>query len=116
MYYILTNDLHPIECGVQEWAAWCQKHHDRRSLGRTTIGKALVSTTFLGLDHSYGQGHPILWETMVFDPQEAGDSVYCERYTSREAAAQGHARVVAALLSGKTPEEIGDCDCVCDDD
>jgi hypothetical protein len=54
-----------------------------------------VSTVFLGLDHSWDAGPPVLWETMVFGLP--GDEEICERYTSREAAIAGHNRIVAEL-------------------
>lgn len=46
-----------------------------------------VSTVFLGLDHSFGGGPPILWETMIFGGPHDG---YQRRYTSRDAAFIGH--------------------------
>lgn len=35
-------------------------------VGEDVIGPSRVSTVFLGLDHGYMGGPPILWETMVF--------------------------------------------------
>jgi hypothetical protein len=59
-----------------------------------------VSTVFLGLDHSFGNGPPVLWETMVFGAD--GDEQHCERYTSFEAAVTGHERNVEKYL-GRNP-------------
>jgi hypothetical protein len=42
---------------------------------------------FLGLDHSFRQGPPILWETMVFGGPLDGEMM---RYTSRAEAFDGH--------------------------
>jgi hypothetical protein len=60
-----------------------------------------VSTTYLGLDHSFGRhgGPPIIWETMIF----AGDcmGVNTWRYATRPAAMHGHARVVAAVAAAQ---------------
>lgn len=39
---------------------------DDRIVGRTICGRSVVSTVFLGLDHSFGGKVPVLWETMVF--------------------------------------------------
>ena len=51
----------------------------------------LVSTVFLGIDHSFGEGPPILWETMIFDgPHDQ----FQERYTSKEEAIAGHERAM----------------------
>jgi len=35
-------------------------------VGHDMIGRYSVSTVFLGLDHGWGSGPPILWETMIF--------------------------------------------------
>ena len=62
------------------------------------------------IDHQFGNGPPVLWETMIFRKSTKESDLYCERYTSRQAALEGHARVVTALLAGKTPEQLNDCD------
>lgn len=46
-----------------------------------------VSTVFLGIDHSWGNGAPILFETMVFGG--VLDS-YQRRYSTYEQAEAGH--------------------------
>ena len=46
-----------------------------RKVAETEIDKLQVSTVFLGLNHNFGEGPPILWETMVFVPVQ--DACYC---------------------------------------
>jgi hypothetical protein len=46
-----------------------------------------VSTVFLGLDHAFRGGPPVLWETMVFGGVLDGEM---DRYTSKAAAFAGH--------------------------
>lgn len=78
---------------------------------RSTGGGIEVSTVFLGMDHAFLDGPPVLWETMVFaedallkrlmELSETDDrsiiARFCgmidiqKRYTSREAALAGHA-------------------------
>lgn len=59
-----------------------------------------VSTVWLGLDHSFGEGEPLIFETMVF-PCDAEGRVTdwgdkdCERYSTEAAAKAGHAAMVA---------------------
>ncbi len=81
---------------------------DRRILARSVVGERLVSTVFLPIDHAFGDGPPVLWETMVFW-QKAGQAMrttdFQRRYTSCEAALQGHAETVGALERGEEPEE-----------
>lgn len=61
--------------------------------------KIRISTVFLGLDHQYGSGPPILWETMVFGGVLDG---FQERYATKAEALAGHQEVcrqVAATLT-----------------
>jgi hypothetical protein len=65
----------------------------KRTVARTVIttdrGRVEVSTVFLVLDHSLGDGDgpPVLWESMTFGGL---DDMACRRYTSRAAALVGH--------------------------
>ena len=66
-------------------------------LKQTTLKNGVfVSTIFLGLDHSWGGGAPILFETMVFKNKSI-DATYDsdqERYTTYKEAMAGHKRWV----------------------
>ena len=61
-----------------------------------------VSTVFLGLDHRFGNGPPLLFETMVFDDYGGGDQW---RYSTWAEAVQGHNQAVAQLK-----ERVGSAD------
>lgn len=83
----------------EEWVAGfsLDRHVDLTDLG--TLGR--VSTVFLGLNHAFGDGPPLIFETMVFGgPMDE----YMERYSTEEEAAAGHAFVVQALMF-YTPEK-----------
>src|SRR5258705_6138330 len=69
---------------------------DDKRVAETTVGELWVSTVFLGLDHSYLDGPPILFETMVFPSKSKGDfgDNLCWRYPTKVAAAAGHAFLV----------------------
>jgi hypothetical protein len=59
-----------------------------------------VSTVWLGLDHSWGYGPPLFFETMIFGLKgELAD--YQERYSSEDAARKGHERAVNLLVTGQ---------------
>lgn len=58
----------------------------------------LVSTVFLAIDHAFGDGPPVLYETMVFGAREE-DSQW--RHTTRERAKIGHEVIVAAVRRRK---------------
>lgn len=101
-HYIL-NGHDVIKADLMEWAGWLEKA-DRHVAG-TTVGGVRISTVFLGLDHQYGDGPPLLFETMVF-AGEPGDDCYCDRYSTWDEAAAGHAKAVQWVRDGmKEPRE-----------
>ena len=55
-----------------------------------------VSTVFLGLDHRWGGGPPVLWETLVFGGVLDGEM---DRYTSRAAALAGHQAMCQRVMA-----------------
>lgn len=60
------------------------------------IEEVRTSTVFLALDHSLGDGEPVLFETMVMGGVNDG---YQERYTSYALAMAGHRRIAAQQLA-----------------
>ncbi len=75
------------------WAAWMETA-DRR-VAHDSRGGVTVSTVFLGLDHSFGSGPPMLFETMVFHDGRTG--VCCERYATWDDAVAGHKAMCAKV-------------------
>jgi hypothetical protein len=66
---------------------------DYKRVARTEIGKVVVSTVWLGLDHNHtGRGPPLIFETMVFGAKE---EEHCERYSTQAEALDGHEAAVA---------------------
>ncbi len=54
-----------------------------------------VSTVWLGLDHNWGDGPPVIFETMVFaNPWNSRDLDSC-RYRTEADAMEGHAKMAA---------------------
>jgi len=98
--YILNADGDPVPCdNILEWGKWMETA-DRHVADDELDGGVRVSTVFLGLDHAFHGPPPILWETMVFGgPHDQ----YMDRYSSREAAIEGHKRVVQ-MASSPTAE------------
>lgn len=63
--------------GLFEWAEDMKKL-DRR-IQQTTLNNGLwISTVWLGLDHNYWGGIPLIFESMVFNKER--ESLDCERY------------------------------------
>lgn len=93
MQYVLNEHGEAKPCeDLLEWGRWMQKAE--RHIGDDHVGEVHVSTVFLGLDHSFGDGPPILWETMIFGGEH---DQYQERYTTREVALAGHAKALAMV-------------------
>jgi hypothetical protein len=62
--YILDGRRRPVLCrDLREWGRWMEENRIR---WLTEVRGFTISTIFLGLDHRFGPGPPVLWETMVF--------------------------------------------------
>lgn len=87
-------DGNPIE--MLEWAELFEDDSYKR-VALDEIGDVQVSTVWLGLDHNWADGPPIIFETMVF----GGDMDQCmQRYSTKEAALQGHQLLVDHIRGG----------------
>jgi hypothetical protein len=62
--------------------------------------KHFVSTVDLGLNHRFGAGEPLWYETMIFEGEDRQD-LYCDRYTTKEEALAAHEKLVEDINSGK---------------
>ncbi len=89
--YILEGKKPKLVEDMVEWGIWFESA--KRHVAETTLPNGVsVSTVFLGLDHSFGDGEPILFETMIFGGKH-GD--YQERYSTWEEAEAGHKKALA---------------------
>jgi hypothetical protein len=76
--YILKDKVPiPIE-DIREWAR--QFDDDQRLVQRDEYGDITVSTVFLGIDHSFGEGRPLLFETMIFGGEHDGYQTRCSTW------------------------------------
>ncbi len=85
-YYVLDGH-NPKE--VDDILGWAASFEDTKSrvVDQTKIGESEISTVFLGLNHRYGEGEPLLFETMIFGGKEDG---FQERYSTWDEAVKGH--------------------------
>lgn len=91
-YYILGGrDGHqPIAVDLHQWAIWMEDNRTKRHVADETFNGVRISTVFLGLDHNhFGDGPPLLFETMVFSGA-LNESM--ERYSTWIEAEEGHAK------------------------
>lgn len=101
--YILNDQNEPVPCeDLMEWGTWLRENFEKRRIAWTEDKKYHVSTVFLGLDHGFGYGDPILFETMVFGNEDNGSISHMEldmeRYATYAEAVEGHARMVQRWL------------------
>jgi hypothetical protein len=99
-YYILKDGEPAQVKDVITWGHWFQNADDQRRIAVDEIGDVRISTVFLGLDHGWNGGPPILFETMIFGGDHDG---YQERYATRTEALEGHARAVVLVKQTDWP-------------
>jgi len=89
MYY--NTDGKPMT--MLKWAKAFEKNRwqIRTVLWRGTI---VVSTVWLGIDHSFGMGKPLIFESMVFCKLCDGLEADMERYSSKRSAQRHHSILV----------------------
>ena len=61
-------------------------------VAKTQAGGYTISTVFLGFDHQFGDGPPLIFETMVFGDGPLDNE--CDRYPTEADAVEGHAKMV----------------------
>jgi hypothetical protein len=103
-YYVLDGHT-PRQVPMERWAELTnhrfratRPEDDPWRVAWTPLGDGAVtvSTVFLGLDHAWGDGPPMLFETMIFGGGDEWDQLQW-RYTSWDDAEAGHAAVVERL-------------------
>ena len=91
--YILKDKI-PVLCEDREDLINCF-NIDMRRVAKDKIGDTEVSTVFLCIDHSFGAGPPILFETMVFGGPLDQEM---KRYSTYEEAEKGHKEMCERVL------------------
>lgn len=95
--YILQGHT-PVAVPMQQWASWLEADVRHRRIAATSVGGSWVSTVFLGLDHNFGEGPPLLFETMVF---EGPLDQRMQRYSTWEEAERGHYEMVLQVQASQ---------------
>jgi hypothetical protein len=111
-FFILgpNHEIVPVR-DAHEWARMFEDSKMRR-VAQTSINGLWISTIFLGIDHRYGPGEPLFFETMIFrDQDNAPPEIYFEqiqnwcadyqmRYSTWDEAAKGHEQIVTVIREG----------------
>jgi hypothetical protein len=100
MYYVLEGKRVRPAADMAEWA---RMFAAARQVARDELGGCLVSTVFLGIDHQFfGNGPPLLFETMLFTP----DGEEMVRYSTWEQAERGHAAMLARVRAAAAEADL----------
>lgn len=84
--YVLNDKREAVP--TDDVLAWARMFEDgeARRVARTQVGPLSISTVFLGLDHAFGEGPPMLFETMVFGLPDGGEDMdRCSTWAQAEA-------------------------------
>jgi len=90
-YILKGKKAIPCHDTIIEWAQWWSNAN--RVVKQTEVAPSVtVSTVFLGLDHQFGDGDPLLFETLVIGGHRNGEM---DRYSTWDEAVREHDRIVA---------------------
>jgi len=91
--YILEGKTPVPVDDLMTWALWFEKAD--RHVAKNQIGEAFISTVFLGLDHSWEKGEPLLFKTMILGGSLDGEQ---ERTSTWEQAEEAHKRMIDRVM------------------
>lgn len=98
-------DLEDRPCTVGRWAELFEERLDKGNawkVGDTRKAYVDISTVWLGMNHGFGGGPPMIYETMIFGGSLDG---WVDRYSTRGSARIGHADAVRkAFAWWRNPE------------
>ncbi len=80
--------------GPDAWREWTKdsENRDIKMVDHTVLKTGyLVSTIWLGLDHQWGSGPPLIFETRVFCGEQP---ISTHRYSTEAEARAGHAQMI----------------------
>jgi hypothetical protein len=78
-----------VPVGLLVWAKWFETAD--RVVAKTTTPNGDVSTVFIGSNHQFGEGPPLIFETMIFGGTHDQE---CWRCTTYDQAEDQHQRAI----------------------
>lgn len=90
-------DGEPVLCRDHiEWGNWFANAD--RIVARTVVGDREVLTLFTGIDHNFGHGTPLVYESVVFVGDGVDEDMNVKaRYPTRGEALKGHETIVDVI-------------------
>jgi hypothetical protein len=109
-------DRHGMPISLERWAELFNDLKNR-VVASDYINDIWISTVWLGLDHRWGPGPPLIFETMVFNSgvhnfQSRWHDIEMRRYTTEADAIEGHLRILelVRVLEFADNTETGETD------
>lgn len=100
-WYVLDDNNNAVKAPDMLTGARFMENTERRRVGATEKNGVRVSTVFLGLDHSWVPGQPLLFETMIFGGDHDGHQTRCTTWAEAE---QMHAEACELAFGAAKPE------------
>lgn len=94
--YVLDGTTPVPEPDLNKWGDWLETAN--RVVQQDDVGDAWVSTVFLGVDHGWYDGPPVLFETMIFGGPRDQET---HRYCTWDEAEAGHKQILEELKNGQ---------------
>lgn len=92
-YWILDTEKRPkLVASIEEWGRFYETADS--IVKQEEIGGVRISTVFLGIDHQFGDGPPILFETMIFGGEH---DQYQDRCSTWKQAEDMHEKACAMV-------------------
>jgi hypothetical protein len=91
-YWILDDEKRLVKTDLMTWAKFFESRQG--IVAKTAIDDVRVSTIFLGIDHNFGSGPPLLFETMIFGGEH---DQHQERCSTWKQAEEQHERACALV-------------------
>lgn len=89
-------DKDGVAIDLHRWAVLFE-NWEYKVVEQTQLNGADVSTVWLGSDHNFFGGRPLIFETMIFSSKYLDLDQYQHRYSTLEEAKKGHKRAVAMV-------------------
>lgn len=96
---------------ITDLLEWARLFEDKnyQVVSRYKDERVIISTVWLGIDHNWGNGPPLIFETMVFARSKDIDPKFHNlqwRWTTEEEAKKNHEIIVNCYLENKDPKNI----------
>lgn len=104
-HYYLDDNRKAVPCSFEEWLSrGTMDEESKRVAASGEKEKVWVSTVFLGLDHKFGDGPPMLFETMIFGGEHDQYQERCSTWEEAEAMHKQACELAGVpLLGGDGP-------------